>query len=186
MIAAAVWDRWDGVYPLLVASPSSLAPVTIARMSVWIGHWIGSSFATFVLLILAFGWRPPLQGLLLAPIGVLLLSVSSFCLSVFLGALAGAVPALRNILINLLTTTIITFCGVSVPVSFWPVPVQRIAAVLPCTHGVAAIRLMMDGGSILSELGLEIAVGALWMILALLAIDRMAEAGRRHGSIEFG
>jgi ABC-2 type transport system permease protein len=188
-IAAAVWDRWDGVYPLLVASPASLAPATIGRMAIWVGHWIGSSFATFVMLILVFGWRPPLHGLILAPFGVLLLSISTFCLSVFLGALAGAVPALRNILINLLTTAIITFCGVSVPVSFWPMPVQWIASILPCTHGVAAIRYMMAGGdasAILGELGLEVAVAALWLTLALLAIDRMAERGRRDGSIDFG
>lgn len=187
-IAAAVWDRWDGVYPLLVASPSSLAPTTIGRMAVWMLHWLGSSAATFAMLILAFGWRPPLHGLLLAPVGVLLLSISTFCLSVFLGALAGAVPALRNILINLLTTAIIAFCGVSVPVSFWPAPVQWIAAILPCTHGVAAVRLMMADGSgiaILYELGLEIAVAAVWLLLALLAIDHMAERGRRDGSIEF-
>lgn len=188
-IAAAAWDRWDGTYPLLVAAPSSLAPAMIGRMSVWIAHWIGSSLATFAMLIVAFGWRPLLSGLVWAPVGVILLSFSTFSLSLFLGAFVGLMPALRNILINILTTTIIAFCGVSVPVNFWPTPVQFIANLLPCTHGVAAIRVMLgDGtaGGIAAELGLELLVGAFWLVLALLAIDRVAERGRRDGSIEFG
>ena len=137
--------------------------------------------------------RPPLHGLLLAPVGVVLLSASTFCLSVFFGALAGAVPALRNILINLLTTAIIAFCGVSVPVSFWPTPVQWIAEIMPCTHGVAAIRLMMANCptvAVLCELGKEIAVAAPWLLCSSRWMasrsheDRCVRSGRRAISMD--
>jgi ABC-2 type transport system permease protein len=187
-IAAAAWDRWEGTYPLLVVAPGSMAPALMGRMSIWIWHWVGSSLATFAFLMIAFGWRPAPVRLLPVPAGVLLLSVSTFCFSLFLGALVGLIPALRNILINLLTTAIIAFCGVCVPVGFWPGWVQAIAAILPTTHGVAAIRLMLAGGpaaDVLALLGLEALVGLFWLALALLAIDRVAETGRVDGSIEF-
>jgi ABC-2 type transport system permease protein len=187
-IASAAWDRWEGTYPLLIAAPGSMAPALMGRMAIWIGHWIASSFAAFAVLALVFGWRPPWTALLPVPAGVVLLSVSTYGLSLFLGALVGLVPALRNILINILTTVIVAFCGVSTPVSFWPRWLQIVAQALPTTHGVSAIRLMLGGGAagdIVVQLGLEGAVALAWLAAALAAIDRVAEAGRANGSIEF-
>jgi len=72
----------------------------MGRMAVWILHGIGSSFATFVFLWLAFSWHPPMMGLLVAIPGVTLLALSTYALSLLLGACIGRVPALRNILIH--------------------------------------------------------------------------------------
>jgi ABC-2 type transport system permease protein len=187
-VAASAWERWDGTYALLVVAPRSMAPAMMGRMAVWILHWIGSSFATFVFLWLAFSWHPPMMGLLVAIPGVTLLALSTYALSLFLGACIGRVPALRNILINLLTSAILVLCGVSVPVSFWPRWVQVIAAVLPTTHALAAIRAGFagqPGWGVAREMGLEALVGFGWLTLAVLTIDRMAEAGRADGSIHF-
>jgi len=187
-VAASAWERWDGTYALLVVAPGSMAPAMMGRMAVWILHWIGSSFATFVFLWLAFSWQPPMMGLLVAIPGVTLLALSTYALSLFLGACIGRVPALRNILINLLTSAILVLCGVSVPVSFWPRWVQVIAAVLPTTHALAAIRAGFAGQpswEVARDMGLEALVGFGWLTLAALTIDRMAEAGRADGSIHF-
>ena len=187
-IAASAWDRWEGTYPLLVVAPTSMVPALMGRMSIWIGHWFASSMAAFIFLMVVFGWRPSPILFLPVPIAVALLSTSTFCFSLFLGALAGLVIQLRNILINLLTTAIIAFCGVSIPVSFWPGWVQVIANILPTTHGVEAVRLMLSGApaaDILLALALEAVVGLGWLVAALLAIDRIAETGRADGSIEF-
>jgi ABC-2 type transport system permease protein len=65
----------------------------------------------------------------------------------------------------------------------WPT-----AHVLPLTHGLAAIRDLLAGeqlAPILANAGLELAVGAGWLLLALASFNRLAEAGRRDGSIEF-
>ena len=56
------------------------------------------------------------------------------------------------------------------------------------THGLQAIRLLLDEAStvsILQAAGFEAIVGLGWITLAILAMDRMANAGRRDGSIEF-
>ena len=80
------------------------------------------------------------------------------------------------------------FCGVSVPRSVFPAPVRRLAGLLPLTHGLDAIRGVLDGAAaatVLDDIGLEVLVGAGWLALSLLTFQRMADAGRRDGSIVF-
>ena len=80
------------------------------------------------------------------------------------------------------------FCGVSVPIAFWPGFVQFVVKLLPLTHGLQAIRLLLDEASpiaIMQAAALEAAVGLGWIALAVLVMDRMANAGRKDGSIEF-
>jgi hypothetical protein len=36
--------------------------------------------------------------------------------------------------------------GANVPVDFWPGPVQAVANLLPVTHGLLAVRQLLDGG----------------------------------------
>ena len=65
---------------------------------------------------------------------------------------------------------------------------QLIVQFLPITHGLQAIRLLLDEGStaaILQAASLEAVVGLGWIVLAILAMDRMANAGRADGSIDF-
>ena len=80
------------------------------------------------------------------------------------------------------------FCGIAVPIAFWPDYVQFIVRLMPITHGLEAIRLVLDQGSvadILQAAGLEAAVGLGWIVMVILVMDRMADSGRANGSIEF-
>jgi ABC-2 type transport system permease protein len=73
-------------------------------------------------------------------------------------------------------------------VSYWPDAVQAIANILPLTYGLAAVRLLFDGGSakeVIEQTGKGLLVASLWFGLAMILIDRMADAGRQDGSIEF-
>jgi ABC-2 type transport system permease protein len=77
---------------------------------------------------------------------------------------------------------------VNVPTSFWPAPVHWLAQVLPLTHGLEAVRNLLDGGSpgsVLLPACLEIACAALWAGLTLLLFEYVAAAGRRDGSLGF-
>ena len=65
---------------------------------------------------------------------------------------------------------------------------ERAADLLPLTHGLDAIRQLFAGGPVADILGnaaLEAMVGAGWMVLALATFRRLADAGRRDGSIVF-
>jgi ABC-2 type transport system permease protein len=186
-IAASAWERWDGTYALSLIAPNSMVPAMMGRMAVWVLHWVGSALCTSLAFVLLLGWRPLFPEALLFPLGVVLLAVSTYCLSLFLGAWVGLVPAIRNITINILTSTILVLCGVTVPLSFWPAWVQRVASILPSTHALRGIRALLGAGlssEVASEFGLELLVAAGWLALAVLTIDRIAERGRTNGSLE--
>jgi len=187
-VAAASWDRLDGTYPLLVVAPSSIAAALFGRMSIWMFGWVASAVLTFVIVTLAFHWMFSASALAFTFVIIVLLCVTTFFLTVAVGAVASLAPRTRNMCNFFVTLVIMAFCGVSVPVSFWPAWLQFFCHVLPVTHGLEAIRLVLSGGGaateILRYIGLEVLVGLGWLGLSLLIVDRFAEAGRADGSIE--
>ena len=187
-IPASTWDRWDGTYSLLVIAPSSLVPAIMGRTSIWFASGVATSLIMFpvfsALFDLAFPWP---VALLVVPL-VMLTCGSYYCTSLFLGSLVARQPRIRNMIGGIASTVLRAFCGVCVPISFWPDSVQLVVQFLPVTHGLQAIRLVLDEastGAILKATALEVAVGFGWIVVAILAMDRMANAGRADGSIEF-
>ena len=187
-IPLATRDRGIGTYPLLVVAPASLVPAVIGRTSIWLPSGVATSLITFLILgavfDLALSWP---DALLVVPL-VVLTCTSTYCFSLFLGSVVIRRPQLPTLLLVTMTMVLRAFCGVSVPIAFWPGFVQFVVKLLPITHGLQAIRLLLDeasAGAILQAAALEAAVGLGWIALAVLAMDRMANAGRRDGSIEF-
>jgi ABC-2 type transport system permease protein len=186
-LAAATWDRYDGTYPLLVAAPSSLVPAIVGRASIWLLNGIATSLACFAVLAGLFGLPLSLPGVLLVPFLVAIVCASAFCLHTFLAALIVRAPQLRNILNGIAATCLVAFCGASVPVSFWPGWIGAIAGVMPTTHGLYSIRLLLNHGApleIFQGVALEALIGLVWLTLGVLTMDRFAAAGRADGSIE--
>jgi ABC-2 type transport system permease protein len=186
-VAAASWDRLDGTYPLLVIAPVSVAPALMGRMAIWMFGWIASAAVAFFVVTFSFRWQLSI-GVCAAVLAIItLFSFTTFFLTVAVGSVASLAPRSRNICSFLVTLAISAFCGVSVPVNFWPKWLQLVCNVLPVTHGLSAIRKLFAGGAhseIYGEIGLEALVGAGWFIFSLMIIDRFAETGRADGSIE--
>ena len=187
-VPASTWDRGNGTYPLLVIAPSSLLPAIVGRTSIWLANGVATSVGAFLVLGAVFDLALPWPGTLSAVLLIVLTCASTYCMALFLGSLVTRAPRIRNIIHTTATIALTTFSGVSVPVAFWPGWVEAIAHVLPLTHGLHAVRLALDRGDpleILQSAGLEIVVGLGWLLLSLMTIDRMANAGRADGSIEF-
>ena len=187
-IPSTTWDRWTGVYPLLVIAPASLVPAVMGRTFIWFVSGLATSLVTFFVLGLVFDLDLPWPSTALVVPLVVLTSASTFSFSLFLGAVVLRQSQIRNLLLTLMTMVVRAFCGVSVPIAFWPEYVQFIVKLLPITHGLQAIRLAVDEApmaAIIQAAALEIAVAMGWIIIAVLAMDRMANAGRKDGSIEF-
>ena len=188
-VAGTTWERYSGTLPLLVASPSSPVVVFSAR-SAWAftEGFISSLGAFFVVAPLFDVALPWPEVILMIPLTGLV-GLSSYALGTFLGGLVLRAMSTRNVVGNVAHTTIMAICGVNVPLAFYPETVQWAAHLLPVTHGLAAIRDVLDGSAssaVLTNVGLEALVGAAWLSLALVTFDRLAEGGRRDGSIEFG
>jgi ABC-2 type transport system permease protein len=184
---ATTWARYDGTHPLLVIAPTSLIPAVMGRTSIWLVNGLATSTLTFALLALAFGYRPAGDGAWLVPFVVLLVCASTFFFALFMGALLSNRSRWRNMALDIAGMVLLAFCGVAVPVSFWPAWVQAATALLPVTHGLHGARLLLSGGpadEIWRALTLELAVGAGWLVLGLVSMDRLFNGGRADGSIE--
>jgi len=185
---ASGWSRFDGTHPLMVIAPTSLVPATMGRTSIWLLNGIATSLTSFSVLMLAFDYRAGWsQSLLVLPL-LALVCLSSYCFALFLGAMVGRRIRLRNFVLDVTGTLFMAWCGVSVPVSFWPIWIRVLAQAIPLTHGLAAIRGVLADAPlrlVLHETLLEASVGAAWLAISLLLIDRVAESGRSDGSIEF-
>jgi len=186
-VAGTTWERRAGTLPLLIASPSSSVVVFAGRSAWGLTEGILSSAGTFYVAAPLFGLELEPRSLLVLPVLVLVAS-SAYALGIFLGGLVLRAMSTRNVVANIASATMMAICGVNVPLAFWPGPVQWLAHALPLTHGLQAIRGLLAGegaAAILPNVALEALVGLGWLGAALLTFNRLAESGRRDGSIEF-
>ena len=187
-VPSSTWDRWDGTYPLLVIAPASLVPAVMGRTSIWFAAGTATSLLTFIVLGILFDLDLPWPDTIFVVPLVILTCASTYCLTLFLGCLVTRQPRIRNLVLGFWHTGVKAFCGVFVPVAFWPDSVQTIVQFVPITHGLMAIRLLLDEASaqaILKEAALEAVVGLGWVVIAIFVMDWMSNAGRKDGSIEF-
>jgi ABC-2 type transport system permease protein len=188
-VAGTTWERRAGTLPLLVAAPSSPLVVFAGRSAWALTDGFVSSVAAFFVAAPLFGLDLPWPRTLLVVPLTALVAASSYALGMFLGGLVLRAMSMRNVTANLTWGTIMAIGGVNVPVDYYPAPVQWLAQMLPLTHGLQAIRELLAGESfrsLIPDAGLEVLVGLGWLTLALITFNRLAEGGRRDGSIEFG
>jgi ABC-2 type transport system permease protein len=184
---ATTWSRYDGTHPLLVIAPGSLLAAVVGRTSIWFFNGLATAFASFLVLFAAFDYWPPAAGIFAAVGCMAAMCAATYGMALCLGAVMSNRSRYRNIGLDVASMLLMAFTGASVPVEFWPAPVQWLAAVLPMTHGLAAIRLGFDGAwgsGFLSQLTAEVAVAGAWLGVSMLIVTRLFNRGRADGSIE--
>ena len=185
---ATVGERWNGTLPLLVASPSSPLIVLMGRGAAFVGNGLITSLGAVLIVAPLFDvslhWSryPALVALLV------LVTLATYMTATFLAGVILKSPSLQRTVANVGRLVLMAFCGVNVPRSFFPAPVEWVSACLPLTHGLDAVRELYGAarpGVMLGHAALEATVLVGWLVLALLTFRRLADAGRRDGSIVF-
>ncbi|MFF3174749.1 ABC transporter permease [Streptomyces sp. NPDC057900] len=188
VVASSAWERRAGTLPLLVAGPANPVWVLAGRGVQWLISGTATSFVAFCLLLPPFGVRLTPVTLLLALPLIGCAALTTYCFGLFVSALVLGFPSLRNVAANVSFLVMMAVCGVEVPHDFWARPVRALAAALPLTHELSAVRGLLAGGPVRSvavPAALGLLVGACWLALAVLVLRRLVEHGRRDGSIEF-
>jgi ABC-2 type transport system permease protein len=187
--ASTTWERRSGTLPLLVASPAGPLLAFGARSLFWpVSGTLTASISLFVLAPL-FGVPLPLPAALLAVPLIALVALATYTFALTLSGYVLRAMEARNVVGNVAHLSLMALCGVQIPVVFWPGWVQAVASVLPVRHGLLGVRALLagePGGTVLRHAALEAAVGVGWLAVAALTFRRLAEHGRRDGSIEFG
>jgi len=181
-------ERGNGTLPLLLASPSRPVVVFASRGLYVMCDAVWSSLLGLFIVGPLFGLHFPWpRSVAVAPL-TLLVGISAYCFSTFL---AGVVLRKRNInslVVNATIVTLMTLCGVNVPVSFYPGWLEWVSRCLPITNGLEAIRAVIDGdpwSTVAAHAGVELLVACAWLALALATFGRFMRAGQRDGSLEF-
>ncbi|MEU1946561.1 ABC transporter permease [Streptomyces sp. NPDC059474] len=188
VVASSAWERRAGTLPLLVSSPAGLFEVFFGRSLQWVVSGIGTSFIALLALGPFFGvhWAPAAVPVVV--VVLLVTSLGSYCFGLFLSVLVLQATQLRNIVSNVAYLAMMTFCGVQVPVGYWPAPIGWVAECIPITHGLRAMNALAAGGraDMVRQQVLEAALcGVFWILVANAAFRLLAERGRRDGSIEY-
>jgi ABC-2 type transport system permease protein len=182
-------ERWSGTLPLLVASPSSPILVFSARGAYLAVDGALSALAALFVAGPIFGMDLPWPRVLAVIPITFVIAIASYAFGTFL---AGVVFRFRSVNSLVVVTTYVALmaaCGVNVPLSYYPEPVELVSRLLPLTNGLLGIRGVFDGapaGEIVANTALEAAVGLGWMTAALLSFNRLASRGRRDGSLDYG
>lgn len=179
------WERSLGTLPLLVAAPRSLLPVFAGRCAFTVAQGVVEATIVFAVLAPFLGFSGHWWWL---PLGLLTLCLGSYGLGIFMASISIRRPRIGNILFNVLFYSLVTIAGVNVSTSVFPEAVQAIARVMPMHHGILGVRSLLDSGgsaAAFTELGIEVAIGAAWFVLAMVGFKLFAEGGRKDGTIDF-
>lgn len=182
------WERGTGTLPLLVASPSSPVIVFAARGLYLVADGVISSLGALFVAGAMFHLPLPWPRIVLVVPLTVLVGISGYAFAVFLGGVILAKREAGNIVVMTTITSMMALCGVNIPLSAYPGPLEWIARVLPLTNGLRAIRALLGGSpadTVLAHAGIEALVFLGWTLVALVTFDRLVDRGRRDGSIEF-
>jgi ABC-2 type transport system permease protein len=187
VVLATVAERRGGTLPLMVAAPATHLTVYLGRGV----HYLASGLLTSSIALFAlpplFGIDLPMPRAVLALPMIVVIGLSAYFYGSAVSCLVLHKPSRRWTAMNLSYLVLLAFAGVNVPVDYWPAPVEAAAQLLPLTHGLTAIRTLLDAGpvtDVLTQLALEAVVGAGWLAVAAFGFARVVRVGRARGTLE--
>ncbi|KQR11675.1 ABC transporter permease [Cellulomonas sp. Leaf334] len=186
------WERQGGTLPLLMMAPTRVWPAFVGRACQWVPSAIITPLVVLLVVGPVFGLSftgPQVAGLAGA---VVVTSLASLGFSLVVAAVVLRAPDTRNLVSSVVQVAVALLCGVFVPISYWPAAVQAVAQVVPLTHTIEAVRRSMVGEGTWAEvvaassgpLLVAAGLGAVWLVLGCLLIERYAHAGRDDGRID--
>ncbi|MFF3919269.1 ABC transporter permease [Streptomyces sp. NPDC001852] len=188
VVATTSGERRAGTLSLLVASPADPMWVFAGRSL----HWPVSGFATASVALFGLGpffgvtWTtgqvPPVL-LLIA-----LTALGTYCVGLFLAVLVLNVPRLRNVVSNCAYLAMMAFCGVQVPVDFWPRGVGAVVQAVPLTHTLRALRAVSDNrpaAEVFGPVAPAVLAAGCWLVAAGVTFRWLvAVPARRAGTLD--
>jgi len=182
-----VRERQSGALSLHLAAPTNYIVGYLARNIYTPAFSIFSSILGFVFVFALFQIHPSWPGAAFVPLVVALVSISLYAYGFAIASLVTGIPSLAMIGTNLGYLSVMAFCGVNVPVTFWPAPVRALSYAFPLTHGLIAIRELLAGSSAVTILGncfLEAVVGLGWLAAGVTILSLSAYISRRTGGFD--
>jgi ABC-2 type transport system permease protein len=179
-------EKWNSTLQYLIASPSNWLPIMLGKGMADYGDSLVGAALVFAILPPVLGIHLPIWNLL-ASIPVILITVlAASSLGWLIGAIA--LPVRWGSLIsNMMGYAMMIVCGVNFPLSALPPAVQWIGNVLPVTHGLQAVRMILEGRSYLQvapQIGVELLIALVYGTVAWLVFGYRLRIIREKGTFE--
>jgi ABC-2 type transport system permease protein len=179
-------EKWNNTFQYLIASPANWFPMLLGKSMSSYGDAIIASTVTFSVLIPVLDINISLLNLLKAVPVILIILASASALGWGIGAFS--LPTRYGFMIcNWLAYTMIILCGVNIPTSALPTAIQVIGNLFPVTHGLQAVRALIDGATYASVwplIGKEILIALVYGAVAWLTFGYRMRVTRQRGTFE--
>lgn len=179
-------EKWNSTFQYLIAAPSSWFPSMLGKSMSFYGDAIFASAISFTVLVPVLHIQIPFINLLKAIPIILIILFSASALGWSIGAFS--LPIRYGYMIcNFFAYAMMIFTGINVPVSVLPSVIRFIGNLLPVTHGLLAVRAIIDGASynsVLSLISLELLIACVYCAIAWLMFGYRLRVTRQKGSFE--
>ena len=186
MTMAIANERWFGTLPAILATPANRVALFAGRFMPFVLNGLLVSLYAFALGFVFLGVRLAPGSLVV--VGLALLVTVFACTAI--GALQGAISLrLRDGLFgaNLVTMSILLFCGVNIPLHELPGWMQVIGNLLPFTHGLEAVRQAADGAGfaqVSGLIGIEALIGIAYAVAAFALFVYLERSARANATLD--
>jgi ABC-2 type transport system permease protein len=187
VVILTVAERSSGTLALQVAAPVNTVASYISRSVCCPAMGIFSSTLAFLIISAWLGLTLPFPRSIFVPVLIAVVAFSAYSFGLALGSIVMRLPSLQWLAVNISYLTLMTFCGVNVPVFYWPPPIRSVTQFLPLTHGLEAIRGLLAGApahAVWKGALLEALVGSGWLLLGAFSLTYAIRSSRRRGTID--
>lgn len=179
-------DKWQGTLPLTLATPAPRLPIFVGRAMMHVLDGMLSVAISFFFAIFLFGVDFSLVNMPALVVSILMTSLTMAGFGLLIG---GLTFYFRDPMVfaNIFTYILLIFCGVNFPVSSLPAWSQPIAFLFPLTYGLDAARASIAGSGLMeiaSTLGLQLALGVVYIFIGYLFFRSFENTARRTGRLE--
>ena len=179
-------EKWNNTFLYMIAAPLHWLPIMVGKSVFQFLDAFFSAAIVFAVLIPLMNLQISILNLL-ASVPLILLTILSVGT---LGWLIGSIclPIRWGFVIcNLMAYAMMVLCGVNFPISALPPILRTVGAILPFTHGLLAIRAIIDGATYASVWPLirnEILIAIIYGSLAWITFGYRLWVTRQKGAFE--
>jgi ABC-2 type transport system permease protein len=179
---ALQWQRWQGTLEVVVSTPAPfmlvLLPLTLATSSIGLYSLGSTLFWGWAVFGIPFQIDQPLAFVVAVPATILGLGLLGLVL-----ASTFVLYRHANALSNMLEWPVLLVTGMLVPLSLLPTWSNWIAWILAPTWGVQGIREAALGGTPWPDIGMTIALGAVYLAIGTVFLRNFERLARKRATL---
>lgn len=180
-------DRGSGYLPYLMAVPADRVWIILGRCTAFYADALLSAVLALFVVGLIVGAVPDPARVLYAFPALLLITATLTSMGLLVGSLAFHTRFSQSVT-NFTYYMLLLLCGANYPLDRLPQTAQAVARLLPMTHGLQALRGLLEAASyvdVLRPLATEVVIGLAYAVVAYVVWQRQIERARRTGGTEF-